>query len=178
MVRYVALLGSINVGGNRMKMADLVAALEKHGFSGVATVVASGNVIFDHEVKPSDALADKIAGVVKDSFGIDTFAAVRTRAELEQLLSECPFAETGRSEQVHIHFLTGQPDMTAFERLSADHAGRGPEKLAPGTHVLHIDFVDGVGNSKLTSPFIERRLGFKGTARSIRSIKRIIEKID
>ena len=44
MPRYVALLGSINVGGNRLKMADLKAALEKHGFASVATVVASGNV--------------------------------------------------------------------------------------------------------------------------------------
>ena len=31
MARYVALLGSINVGGNRLKMADLVAALAKRG---------------------------------------------------------------------------------------------------------------------------------------------------
>jgi uncharacterized protein (DUF1697 family) len=28
MARYAALLGSINVGGNRLKMAELVTALE------------------------------------------------------------------------------------------------------------------------------------------------------
>ncbi|MGN6498793.1 MAG: DUF1697 domain-containing protein, partial [Tsuneonella sp.] len=58
----------------------------------------------------------------------------------------------------------------------ADHADRGAEKLAPGTRALHIDFVDGVGASKLTSAFIEKRLGCKGTARNAASIKRIIEK--
>ncbi len=35
MARYVALFGSINVGGNRLKMADLRAAFEAEGFSDV-----------------------------------------------------------------------------------------------------------------------------------------------
>ena len=56
MARHVALLGSINVGGNRLKMADLVVAMEKRGFANVATVVASGNVLFDHERAPDAAL--------------------------------------------------------------------------------------------------------------------------
>ena len=67
------------------------------------------------------------------------------------------------------------PDV--FARLISDHEGRGADKLAPGTRALHIDFVDGVGHSKLTGPFIEKRLGCKGTARNVRSIKRIIEKL-
>jgi ribosome-binding factor A len=40
MPQYVALLGSINVGGNRLKMADLKAALEGEGFRNVSTEVA------------------------------------------------------------------------------------------------------------------------------------------
>jgi hypothetical protein len=35
--------------------------------------------------------------------------------------------------------------------------------------------VDGAGNSKLTGPFLLRRLGCRGTARNIRSIRRIAE---
>ena len=46
MTRYVALLGSINVGGNRLLMADLREALEREEFEDVETVVASGNVLF------------------------------------------------------------------------------------------------------------------------------------
>ena len=79
MARYVALLGSINVGGNRLKMADLKAALEDHGFANVATVVASGNVLFDHERAGDAKLEAEIARVVKAEFGIDTFAAIRTQ---------------------------------------------------------------------------------------------------
>ena len=178
MARYVALLGSINVGGNRLKMNELKAALEEHGFANVATVVASGNVLFDHPRAADAKLEDEIAGVVKDRFDIATFAAVRTKAELEAALKESPYAGKGEDKFVHVHFLAGQPSKAQFEQLIADHAGRGAEKLAPGTRALHIDFVDGVGTSKLTSTFIEKRLGCKGTARNVRSIKRIIEKLD
>ena len=65
-----------------------------------------------------------------------------------------------------------------FARLESDHAGRGEEKLAPGTRALHIDFVSGVAGSKLTGAFMEKRLGCRGTARNLRSVKRIIEKLD
>lgn len=176
MTRYVALLGSINVGGNRLKMADLVAALEKRGFSGVATVVASGNVLFDHANASDTKIENEIAEVLAEDFGIETFAAVRSKSELETALAENPFAGKGEDKFVHVHFLTDQPEQSQFEQLIADFAGRGPEKLAPGSRALHIDYVDGAGNSKLTGAFIERRLGCKGTARNVRSIKRIIEK--
>lgn len=177
MARYAALLGSINVGGNRLKMADLVAALEKCGFTGVQTVVASGNVLFDRDGMGDAEMQDTLADIVRSDFGIETFAAVRTRAELEQALAESPFAGEGEDKFVHVHFLTAQPTKAQFDRLIADHAGRGPERLAAGTRALHIDFVEGAGNSKLTGPFIERRLGCKGTARNVRSVKRIIEKL-
>ena len=35
MTRYVALLGSINVGGNRLKMVELREALEREDFADV-----------------------------------------------------------------------------------------------------------------------------------------------
>jgi uncharacterized protein (DUF1697 family) len=158
-------------------MADLVAALEKCGFTGVQTVVASGNVLFDHDGMGDAEMQDTLADIVRSDFGIETFAAVRTRVELEQALAESPFAGDGEDKFVHVHFLTAQPTKAQFDRLISDHAGRGPERLAAGTRALHIDFVEGAGNSKLTGPFIERRLGCKGTARNVRSVKRIIEKL-
>jgi len=174
-MRYVALLGSINVGGNQVKMAELCAALEDEGFENVATVIASGNVLFDHAKAADAKLEARLAGIVKDRFGIDTFAAVRSKAELEAAVAESPFAGKGEDKLVHVHFLTGQPPKAAFDKLAEDHAGRGNEKLAPGARALHVDYVDGAGKSKLTGDFIARRLGCKGTARNIRSIRRIIE---
>ena len=176
-MRYAALLGSINVGGNRLSMADLRHALEREDFENVETVIASGNVLFDHEDRPVEGLAEKIAWIVDDRFDIRSFVAVRTRDQLAAAVAENPFVGDGAENLIHVHFLGGQPSAEQFDQLIADQAARGPERLAPGTMALHIDFVEGAGNSKLTGAFLERRLGYKGTARNVRSINRIIEKL-
>lgn len=178
MARYVAFLGSINVGGNRLLMADLRHALEREDFEGVETVVARGNVLFEHDERPSNGLADKLAYVLRDRFDIDSFAAVRSRDELSAAIADNPFRGTGEDKLVHTHFLAGQPSDAQFADLIAAYEGRGPEKLAAGDRALYIDYVDGVGTSKLTGAFIERRLGCRGTARNMRSLARILAKMD
>ena len=177
MPRYVALLGSINVGGNRLSMAELREALLREDFEEVETVVASGNVMFTHDERPTEGLAEKIAYVVSDRFDIDTFAAVVTREQLQASLDACPFTEDGEEKQVHIGFLDGALDETAFAKLVDDHADRGPERLAAKNNFVYVDFADGVGSSKLSKPFIERRLGRQITMRNLRSVRRIIEKM-
>jgi uncharacterized protein (DUF1697 family) len=116
--RYVALLGSINVGGNRLLMADLREALEREEFEDVETVVASGNVLFSHDERPSEGLAEKIAHVVRDRFGIDTFAAVRSKAELKSAIEDNPFAKDGEHGYVHTIFLSDTLDRAAFEAFA------------------------------------------------------------
>jgi len=172
---FAALLGSINVGGNQLKMADLKSAMQETGFANVATVVASGNVLFDHPQTSDAVLAEIIAELVRSRFNIATFACVRTRSELQAALAENPFAGVGEDKFVHVHFLETQPEPEAFAKLAEDHAGRGPELLAPGTRALHVDYVGGFGTSKLTGDFITRRLGCRHTARNVRSLRRIIE---
>ncbi|NBB25837.1 DUF1697 domain-containing protein [Porphyrobacter sp. SLTP] len=174
-VRLAALLGSINVGGNRLKMADLRAALEAAGFANVATVTASGNVLFDGDPALRSEYPARFAEVIAETFDIATFAVVTTREGLLGAVAENPFADVGADNLVHVHFLEGQPGPEAFDQLASDHEGRGSERLAPGTAALHIDFVDSAANSKLTGPFLLRRLGCRGTARNIRSIRRIAE---
>ena len=178
MTRYVAFLASINVGGNRLSMADLRHALEREGFEDVETVVASGNVLFRHDERPLDGLEDKLAHVLSDRFDIASFAAVRDRMAVAEAIDRNPFAADGAPNLVHTLFLERQPEAAAFAKLSADYEGRGPERLAPGNRSLYIDFVDGVGTTRLTGAFIERRLGCRGTARNIRSLQRILAKMD
>lgn len=178
MPRYVALLSSVNVGGNQVKMADLKAALEACGLENVSTVTASGNVIFDHAKAADAALARQIGDCVKERFGFRTFAAVRTADELKAAVAESPFRGGSEDKFVHVHFLDKALSDAAFEKLLAAHEGKGQEKFAPGSSHVHIDFVDGVGRSKVTAPFLEKHLGAMGTARNLRSLVRIIEAME
>lgn len=178
MPRYVALFGSINVGGNRLTMADLRWAFEREGFDNVETVVASGNVLFDFDERPTDGLEELFAHMMAERFDITSFVAIRTRAELVRAVENNPFSVDGAENLVHTLFLGGQPSQAQFDALYAAHAGRGPERIAPGDRALYIDYAGGAGNSRLTGAFIERRLGFPGTARNLRSLRRMIDKMD
>lgn len=180
MGRVVAFLGSINVGGNRIKMVDLVEALEDAGFGDVSTVAASGNVILSDEHDPA-MLEMRLESVVQQRFGFKSCAMVRTAAQIRSAIEDNPFhgtgPEHGTDKMVHSIFLSQQPDVAAVEAVIAEHSARGSERLALGDRVLFLDYVHGVGVSDLSNKFLERRLGCKGTARNMSSLKRILGKM-
>ena len=176
MPRYLALFGSINVGGNRLTMAELRVAFAAEGFENVETVVASGNVLFDHEERPEEGLEEKLGLMMQHRFGFNSIALVRSRDAVAQAMADNPFAADGDEKFVHTLFLDGPVDAAGFAKLQSDRTG--PERLAAGDRALHIDYVSGVAESKLVGTFIERRLGRRGTARNLRSMKRILAKMD
>ncbi len=178
MQRYVAFFASMNVGGNRLTMAELREALEREDLEEIETVVASGNVLFSYEDRPTDGLSEMLAFIVQDRFRFSTFAAVRNAAEVRSAIEDNPFREEGEDNLVHTLFLEGKVDPSGFDALLYDHKGRGPERIAKGPRCLYIDFVSGVGSSKLTGDFIERRMQTRGTARNMRSLQRILDKME
>ncbi len=97
MPRYAAFFASMNVGGNRLKMTDLREALEREDLEDVETVVASGNVLFSFDERPSDGLSEMLAFIVKDRFGFDTFAAVRSKDEVAPRSRTIPFTARVRT---------------------------------------------------------------------------------
>lgn len=172
MPRYIALFGSIRVGGKRLTMAELRGAFEAEGFSNVENVVASGNVLFDHPERPDEGLEEKLGLMMRERFGMQSVALVRSPATLAAAVAGNPFAADGEEQFVHTLFLDGPVDPDAFARLQANR--RGTERFAMGDRALHIDYVSGVAESKLIAALIERRLGRRGTARNLRSMKRIL----
>ncbi|WP_435418015.1 DUF1697 domain-containing protein [Parerythrobacter aurantius] len=180
MARLVAFLGSINVGGNRINMVDLVAALTEAGFKDVSTVAASGNVILTDDRDPA-MLEISLESVVQESFGFKSCAMVRMSEEIRYAIERNPFHGTGpqhgSDKMVHSIFLSQQPDKAAVDALIEEHRSKGSERLALGDRVLFLDYVNGVGVSDLSNKVLERRLGCKGTARNMTSLKRILGKM-
>ena len=173
----LALLGSINVGGNRIKMDELRARMAVRGFGEVETVAASGNVILASD-EDEAALSARLAALIEEEFGITGFVVVRTRDEIRSAIEDNPFHGEGSDKMVHTIFLPHPPIDGGFEALLDAHRDRGAERLALGERALYLDYVHGVGVSDLTGRFIEQRLGCRGTARNMTSLKRILGKME
>ena len=181
MSRYLALLGSINIGGNRVKMVDLKAAFAEEGFKNLVTVAASGNLILTDDRDPL-FIEKEAERVLADRFGFNSCVMVRSRDEVEAAVTQNPFhgtgPEHGSDKMVHSFFLSAQPSQERFDALLEEHKSKGSERLALGDRVLFLDYVYGVGVSDLSNKVLERRLGVRGTARNMNSLKNILSKMD
>jgi uncharacterized protein (DUF1697 family) len=91
MPTYVALLRGVMPTNPNVKGEKLKKAFESLGFKHVATVLASGNVVFDSPSKTVAALEAKIEKALHDELAFKTAAIVRGREELERLVKSEPF---------------------------------------------------------------------------------------
>lgn len=175
MSRYIALFDSIRIGGKRLTMAELRGAFEAEGFSNVETVVAGGNMLFDYPERPDEGLEEKLGRMMRARFGMSGVVLVRSARTLAAAIADNPFAAEGEEVFVHTLFLDGPIDPGAFARMLANRTGA--ERIAMGDRALHIDYVSGTAEGKSVGAFIERRLGLRGTARDLRTMKRILAKL-
>lgn len=178
--RCVLLLRAVNVSGrNRVPMAQLRALLsERLGLGDVATYIASGNVICPD---PGDAaaradLCERVRLLIAGEFGVDTPVILRTRGQLLDALDRNPFPDAAHDKLLHVMFLAGPPAGGAEEALAA--------RLVPGERIalygedLWIDYASsGVHGTKLTKSVLDRALGVAGTARNVRTVRTLAERI-
>lgn len=103
--RYVALLRGINLGKRRVPMPRLKALFEELAFTGVATFIASGNVVFSSRESDPARLEARIARHLEAGLGfaVDTF--VRPAGEIVAIGRLRVFPEEGRPGiTVHVGF--------------------------------------------------------------------------
>jgi uncharacterized protein (DUF1697 family) len=88
--RYAAFLRGVMP--SNANMTELVRAFEAAGFSNVATVLGSGNVVFTASVASESALQRKAETAMTATLGRSFYTIVRTIDDLRALLSADPFA--------------------------------------------------------------------------------------
>ena len=88
----LAFLRGINLGDRRGKLDRPAACFEALAFTGVATFIVRGNVIFSGQSSDGRKLARQIEPSLSASLGYDVDTFVRTRAEVAALAALSPFA--------------------------------------------------------------------------------------
>jgi len=89
MPRYAAFLRGVMP--MNCKMPALKAAFEAAGFTGVKTVLGSGNVVFDARSTSEQALEQKAEAAMHEQLGRAFFTIVRPVEQLRTLLSSDPY---------------------------------------------------------------------------------------
>lgn len=173
--RCALLLRAVNVSGrNRVPMAELRRLLTGSlGLGEVSTYIASGNVICETPEHLSDTCA-QVRELIRDAFGVDTPVIGRTHIELASALAANPFQNAAAEQMLHIMFLEAAAAPGAEEALRA--------RLQPGERIalcgsdLWIDYGQGgVAATRLTRAALDRALGVEGTARNLRTLRRLID---
>lgn len=91
MIRYVALLRGINIGGkNKISMPELKTGFEELNFFDVLTYINSGNIIFSSNIEDISNIQSNIKLMIKDKFNLDIPVFIITIENLAIILENAP----------------------------------------------------------------------------------------
>ncbi len=163
MTRHAALLRAVNVGKRKVPMAELREVAEGLGLARVRTYIQSGNLLFDAE--PGPDLALRLAAAIEARFGFAVPVVLRTAAELRVTIDRVPFADL---EHVHVAFLDRAPSAAEVASLEPDRSPGDAWEVVGADLYLHLP--NGVGRSKITNEWLDRRLRATSTSRNWRTV--------
>lgn len=179
-VRAVAFLRGINVGGHKVGGAALRQAVENLDLDlgGVTTFLASGNVIF--EIGPRAPSIDDLEEALKDGFlgalGYEANTWVRTDVEVATIAAVDMFGgeAPGPADRVHVGF---------FHRPLEPSVGEALAALSDAGNVLRVDGRElywlcrgPISESTVTGEAIGRAAGEPTTLRNMNTVRRLAAK--
>lgn len=165
MAIFVALLRAVNVGGTgKLAMSELRELCEDAGFANVTTYIQSGNVVFASKLTVAK-VRQKLETALRKKMGKPVGVLLRTPAELEAIVERNPFKKAAPN-QVLVLFL----DRAASKSALAEIEIPGREKLEASGREVFIHYPDGMGRSKLKTPFAKT-----ATGRNLNTVKKLAE---
>ena len=154
MPQFVVLLRGVNVGkGNRVPMGEFKLAMQGLGYSGVVTLLNSGNAVFSSPTRTASKHVEAIASLLEKKFNVTTPVVVKSAAEFHAIVQGNPIAP---SEPDHPKFLV------AFAQSTASLAGvaeclprpQPPERLAVSETAIYLHCAQGLLQSKVAEALL------------------------
>lgn len=177
MPTWAFFLRAVNVSGaNLVRMEDLRADLAALGFTGVSTLLASGNVVATLDASTDTARA-KVEAAVAARIGRPAAALVRQADELRALLDAvAPLEARAPPGAVFAVALTSaEPDAAALARLAASD-GKG-DTAVPVTGGIALTCLRGQGETPYTTARLEKLLGVSITARNPNTLRKVLARM-
>lgn len=170
---YIALLRGINVSGQKLiKMTDLKELFQSLECNNVKTYIQSGNVVFESaETEPSN-FESQIMQRISGKYGFDVEVMVRTVEEFGRIIENNPFPEA-EGNKLYISFFRKPQQEIPFEEL--DKVKSDSEVYLFFESVMFLYCPEGYGITKLSNPFIEKKLKTVATTRNLNTVMKLIE---
>jgi uncharacterized protein (DUF1697 family) len=174
MPRYVALFRGINVGkAKRIAMADLRSLLGKLGYTGVATLLNSGNAVFTAGAGSGGTHASRIQKAVLEKLGVDALVIVKSAKELAGIVAGNEL--TGVADDPSRLLIAVTHDSRALASVQAlAHTDWGKERLHVGKYAAYLWCANGILESKAAVALLKGLEG-SGTTRNWATLNKIHE---
>ena len=175
MIKYVALLRAVNVGGkNLVKMDALRGVFDAAGLKNVRTFQQAGNVVFESNAKNPASIARKIEKLLSESFKAELRAIIFTVDELARIAKQDPFKRVGLGDvMLCVAFLADTP--AQIPKLPLRSTTDKLELISLDDRVAFV-----VARRKKTgwfgfpNNFVEKQLGVTATTRQWSTLKKLI----
>lgn len=177
-MKYVALLRGINVGGNNIiKMADLQQAFENAGYTGVRTLIQSGNVVFESGLQDAEKITTHIESVLSKAFHYSSKVVIRSHKEMKRIISGVPF-DWKRENDLRCYIMYVKEPVTVDEVKKEVELKEDVDFLSVGDNVLYMSTkMEGLTKSKF-SKIIGKKVYKDVTMRNFKTSRMILELMD
>lgn len=175
MTLHVVFLRGINVGGrNLLKMQEVRQRFADLGFGNVSSYKASGNILFETDVKPDD-IVKKVKEDLLELSGRDLEVFLRTSSQIRKIIELNPFK--GREADSSKLYITFIPHKTSEEvKLPLWSRNNDVEIiLARNGEVFSQTFLH-KGRFGAPNKFVENEFEVPATTRNWNTIRGIHEK--
>lgn len=154
-MKYVALLRGINVGAAKsISMAELARVFGELGFTGVKTLLRSGNVVFETDAALQADAASVIEAAVLAATGVHSSVLVFDRDRFVAIAEANPLTSVGvDGSKLFVTFLSSPSALSPVTIEEPDAATLLPEILRLGDGAVYQWFPEGSMQTKVPKSF-------------------------
>jgi uncharacterized protein (DUF1697 family) len=176
----IALLRGVNVGGRKVVMAELKAALEAMGLKAPRSLQAAGSLVFeDPEGRGDDELEAFLEARSLERLDLKSDYHVRRPADWARLIAANPFPDAARADPSHLILMLfkADPPAEAWKTLAELNPGR--ETFQAGPRCGYFFYPDGIGASAMFEKnLIDRTFKVPGTGRNWNTVLKLAAMAD
>lgn len=173
MSRRIALLRGVNLGPNRrVAMVDVRATFEAAGFGAVASLLQSGNLVFEAGSATDAEVEARAEQALKERLDLTTEVVVRDADAWRAMIAANPFPDEAVADPSHLVVMAMKTaPAEGAEAAMAAVPGRERARVI-GDHA-YIYYPDGIAGVRLIGAPLDRALGARGTGRNWNTVLKL-----